>query len=122
MRSASVRVVLYLSVLFALPQPALAAAFFCDGQVTSIGLNDSTGRLWVSYGSIGIQQICEVSATANGIAADTCKAWFALLTAAQAQQKTIRMYYYSETPGNPASCAGFQTWTTYAPYFVHTLD
>ena len=68
------------------------------------------------------QVMCEVSAAANGVTADTCKAWLALLTAAQAQQKTIRMYYNTDTSGNPTSCAAFQVWGTSTPYFIHTLD
>lgn len=101
-----------LSTLLSLPQPALADAFYCDGQVIAIGSTANTGRLWVSYGAIGMQAICEVDATFSGTHANACKAWLALFTAAQAQQKTIRLYYDSATGGNPTSCAGFQSWAS----------
>ncbi len=122
MRAASYRVFVCLLVLLSLPQLAFAESYSCDGQVTSIGLNDNAGRVWVAYGAIGIQAICEVDATYNGVLANTCKAWLALLMAAQAQQRTIRLYYYSTTAGNPASCAGFQAWGAYSPYFIQTID
>lgn len=123
MRSATCRAFVCLTALFSLPQPALADAYYCEGQVNGLGLNNNTGRLWVSYGAIGMQAICDVDATFNGTSPNACKAWLALLTAAQAQQKTIRLYYDSTTGGNPTSCAGFQSWaSTYSPYFIQTLD
>jgi hypothetical protein len=105
-----------------LPLTARAEAYFCEGQVNYIGLNNGTGRLWVSYGAIGWQAACDVDATFNGVQANACRAWLALLTAAHAQQKIIRMYYDPATTGNPTSCSGFQSWGVYSPYFIHTLD
>jgi hypothetical protein len=99
-----------------------ADGFFCDGQVKSIGLNNANGPLWVSYGTLGIQSICAIGSTQNGVQAETCRAWYAFLLTAHAQQKTIRVYYDSATPGNPTSCSGFGSWGNYSPYFLQTLD
>jgi len=85
--------------------PILADAFYCEGQINRLGVNNNTGRIWVSYGAIGMQGICEVDATFNGTHSNACKAWLALLTAAHAQQQTIRVYYDSATSGNPTSCS-----------------
>lgn len=107
-------------VMIAISGPTLAVGFFCDGQITGIGLN--TGWLYVSYGSVPIQSVCAVSGTVNGIPAETCRSWQALILAAQAQNKTMRFSYDSATSGNPTSCAGFQAWAAAAPYFIQTLD
>ena len=118
---------LFRSLLAAIPalllcESAVAVGYYCDGKVTQVGLNNGDGRLWVSYGSIGWQQICAIGGAVNGVQADSCRGWLSLLLSAQAQDRTVRFYYYSDTPGNPASCAGFQSWGTYSPYFVHTVD
>lgn len=101
---------------------AFSAGYTCDGQINSVAVG-SNGALWVAYGSVGIQGICNVEAATNGIGIGTCKNWFALLTAAQAQQKTVRFYYDSAVSGNPSACSGLQSWTAYyIPYFLQTLD
>jgi hypothetical protein len=116
------RTLILLSAFVFAPRLAAAATFYCDGHITSLGLNNGSGPLWVAFGTVGIQAVCQVDATVNGATPNTCKAWLGVLTAAHAQQKTIRLYYESGIGGNPTSCAGLQAWNNYAPYFLQVLD
>lgn len=106
--------------LIAFCGPTLAAGFYCDGLITTVGLNSSL--LYVGYGTVPIQSVCSVTGTVNGIPPETCRSWQALILSAQAQGRKVRFSYDSATSGNPASCAEFQTWAAAAPYLVITLD
>jgi hypothetical protein len=97
---------------------ANATSFFCDGQVTSVGINNNA-TLLVSYGPYQFHGICTFGATAHP---EACRAWDALLLSAQAQGKTIRVYYDSSVSGNPSTCSGLAAWGSYGAYFVQTLD
>jgi hypothetical protein len=99
---------------------ASAVNFYCDGKITSVGMNGGGGNLWVSYGQHGVQSVCSIGAPTSLTQADTCRGWLAMLLAAQAQGKTIRIYYDSVN-GNPNSCS-FQAWEVYKPHFLQTLD
>jgi hypothetical protein len=77
--------------------------------------------VYVQYGAFGIQNICSISPSSDAIQPEGCKAWYALLLAAQAQQRAIRIYYEETVPGNAPSCSALQGWGSYKPYFMQTL-
>jgi hypothetical protein len=53
---------------------------------------------------------------------DTCRAWFAVILAAKAQQRSIRLYYDTTVAGNPSSCTSIVYGQQTHPYFMETLD
>ena len=121
MKTLKTRILPLSFALLSMPAWAAAATFYCDGQIGTLGMTNGPGRVYVAYGTVQIQMICAVDTPTNGTEVNTCKAWFALLSAAQAQQKTVR-FHYDTANGNPASCAALQAWTPYSPYFLQTID
>jgi hypothetical protein len=107
-----------LTVGFLSCQPALAA-YWCDGQVSSVGLDQV--NVYVQYGSYGIQSICSLVPSSNPIQPEGCKAWYSMLMSAQAQQRAVRIYYEETVPGNAPSCNALQQWASYKPYFMQIL-
>ena len=101
--------------------PAHAAVVFCDGTISSIALNVD-GSLLVAYGSYPLHTVCNVSTSYSVMDKETCKAWFAVIQAAKAQQRIVRVYYDSATSGNPASCSAIVYGQGAKPYFLQTLD
>jgi hypothetical protein len=109
-------------VSLSLAGSAHAAAVLCSGTVNSIAVA-AGGSLLVSYGNVGgVHTVCSVSATYFEVDKDTCKAWFAVIQAAKAQQRTIRFYYDSAVSGNPSSCTSITYGQGTRPYFLETLD
>ncbi len=94
-----------------------AWAVYCDGTVSSIAA-DNYGRVFVAYGSVPIQQICSISTHVGGTTVEGCRSWLAILMSAQAQSRTVRVYYSQQDPN---SCSLLQSWGTYQPYFIQTL-
>jgi hypothetical protein len=101
---------------------ANAAAVLCSGTINSIALQ-ANGGVVVHYGNVGgVHVICNVSTTYFELDKDTCKAWLAVIQAAKAQQRTIRVYYDSAVTGNPTSCTAIVYGQNTRPYFMETLD
>jgi hypothetical protein len=107
-----------LTIGFLSCQPALAA-YWCDGQVSSVGLDQ--GSVYVQYGAYGIQSICSLNPSSNAIQPEGCRAWYAMLMSAHAQQRAVRIYYEESTSGNAPSCNALQQWGSYKPYFMQIL-
>ena len=101
--------------------PVHAALVLCDGAISSIALNVD-GSLLVAYGGYPLHTFCNVSTSYFGMDKETCKAWFAVVQTAKAQQRNIRAYFDSAIPGNPVSCSAIVYGQGTKPYFLQTLD
>lgn len=82
------------------------AVDYCTGAVGNLGIKRN-GQVSLS-GPGGMPEVilCELDASANSIAADTCKAIYSTLLAAKSQGREVRLFF------SPAisSCSGLTAW------------
>ena len=97
-----------LGLLFAGAAPAGTT---CEGLISSLAINTS-GSLYVSIG-YGTWAVCAVTSTSNGIAPETCRAWYAGLIAAQKAGHGVRFYFSNGT------CQTIGNWVVATPNLYH---
>jgi hypothetical protein len=95
-----------LALAFALAsQVALAVDYSCDGPVNGVTVGPG-GH--VSAASAGGQQwgyFCQLGATTNGVSPEACKGMLAVLLAAQASGKSVRMWFRDSN-----NCSTYRGW------------
>ena len=112
------------AALSTIATPAAAATFSCASNVQSV-FQAGSGTVWVTT-SQGTFTFCAVTASSNGIAADTCKSWLSMLLTARGLSKQVKFYFdTADTPNanmtSPYCEAANFNWVTRVPYFVELM-
>ena len=91
----------------ALAQPAQAATIVCGGDSSLTQIGQTSGGFVNVVMSFGSFYICDVSAAANGVSAETCQTWLAELLAARGMNKPVTFYFDTAHAANAnmTSCA-----------------
>jgi hypothetical protein len=103
------------SILFAAALLACApshAAFTCTGQISRLSVN-TAGSVYVSIG-YGTWAICGLSAPFGEVAAETCRAWYAALLAAQRAGESVQFYF-----NTGSGCTAVGDWVVVTPNLYH---
>jgi hypothetical protein len=97
--------------------PASAVPLYCVGSVSQL-YSQAGGLVSFKAGYRGdYVAICNLQATWNGIAADQCKSWYAMLLAAQLTDSPVTVHYQNND--GYASCAVVPTYSSApAPGYV----
>ena len=90
-----------------------AFAYNCQGSIVEVALNPS-GVLTVHSpaGGLNWAYVCQVSATYNGVAAETCKAIYASLVAAQVSGRQVQWHY-----NDSLSCSSRPSWAMHTGWY-----
>jgi hypothetical protein len=88
------------------PTLAGAVAYSCIGQVGQVAVAPN-GEVNASFnfngGAMAWQAVCNVSVTASGVDAPTCKGLLALLITARSTGQSVQVWFDNATPGQ---CSG----------------
>jgi len=102
------------------------AAFTCAGQIAYLALNpDGTLTFGIGFGTWSICNVSSPSTTGGyTFTAESCRAWFASMLAAQKSGDSIRLYFNTAASGeNGPECSaiGHWVWPNPAPYHIHIM-
>jgi hypothetical protein len=73
--------------------PALAVDYACDGPVNGVTVGPSGVVSAASAGGQSWGYFCQLGTTTNGVSPDACKGMLAILLAAQASGKNVRLWF-----------------------------
>lgn len=76
--------------------PALAVDYACDGQVNGVTVGPSGVVSAASAGGQSWGYFCQVNGTSNNISPEACRGMLAVLLAAQASGKQVRIWFRDE--------------------------
>ena len=110
---------LALILVTALPLRALAATN-CLGTVTDVYTHAAGSVVIRSSWRNDWTQVCDVNAEWKGVPSQSCWSWFALLSAAVTDSKSVAIYYPNL---QPAECATMPTYASSpAPGLVRLIN
>jgi hypothetical protein len=106
------RVSIVLTMLFA--ASAAPAATYCSGTASEYYI-DASGKLVIfSTWRSDWTALCSTQGTWNGIAAETCLSWAAMVNSAKVHNKTLSVYYSGDF-----NCSTLATYeNSPAPFYV----
>ena len=82
------------SVLFISSSYANTTNYQCEGQVTGLVIEPSTGELFAEkVGPLSWPRFCSVAKQLNGISPETCKVVYSTLLAAQTSNKEVKLWF-----------------------------
>jgi hypothetical protein len=101
------------SVLFISSSYANATNYYCEGQVTGVAIEPSTGELLAEkVGPLNWPRFCSVVNQFNGISPEACKVVYSTLLAAQTSNKGVKLWF--KGPGN---CEEHVAWQPMANWY-----
>ncbi len=67
-------------------------SYNCNGKVKDVTIGPS-GELFVSYGTIDMVRLCNVSTAYNGVTPEACKATLSILMAAKMGEREVAFWF-----------------------------
>ncbi|WP_123422173.1 hypothetical protein [Gallaecimonas pentaromativorans] len=91
--------------LFSLPA---CANYTCTGPVLGVAIEPKTGDILVEkLASLSWPRLCSVTSVKNGVSLESCKAVYSLLLSAQAQNKSVILWF---NDGKDCTTTSHPTW------------
>ena len=90
----------------------------CVGNVQTLAIGPQSGWLQVSIG-YGVQYLCGISQTYNGVDPQNCRAWYAMFLTAKSTGKKVLMNFDTNVP-----CNQIGNWSVPnpIPYWAEIVD